>query len=433
MSKAKAREYINNAIQNEFKNFKTAREFLNINIHSLNISYSVFVTNNRMTNYKLSDSDLDVYYKEFIIAVKRALGVGKIFKSTEEAAFHINRDSLVSGPILVRDTTGIFLIGINYDAVRSILSQVVREQSIRASPLGVTQKVSNKTGEIFFKSILQLGHTDKDTPLAATIAAISNYTANTDKGNLLKRDLAIALKRLVVNQPKVTYTYLNTANNTKLPEGIINIVVQPEDVNATFSVEESKVYLQVLKDIRKYLGVLDIPGSNTLRQDIVQFTSDKMLSALSGKKVGNIKPHSEVKGTVPLPNIGTKKKVTVSVYKESQNAPAQTTVNLVNLQLLINTHLQDVISANMGSGNSKSVLNYQTGRFAASARVERMSQSREGMITAFYSYMKNPYQTFEPGFRQGSPKTRDPKLLIAGSIRDIAASKVSNRMRAVLI
>ena len=70
MSKAKAREYINNAIQNEFKNFKTAREFLNINIHSLNISYSVFVTNNRMTNYKLSDSDLDIYYKEFIIAVK---------------------------------------------------------------------------------------------------------------------------------------------------------------------------------------------------------------------------------------------------------------------------------------------------------------------------------------------------------------------------
>jgi hypothetical protein len=87
----------------------------------------------------------------------------------------------------------------------------------------------------------------------------------------------------------------------------------------------------------------------------------------------------------------------------------------------------------MGSGDQRSVLNYRTGRFAGSAKVERMSQSREGMITAFYSYMKNPYQTFEPGFRQGSPKTRDPKLLIAKSIREIAETRVANRLRAVVI
>lgn len=107
--------------------------------------------------------------------------------------------------------------------------------------------------------------------------------------------------------------------------------------------------------------------------------------------------------------------------------------SLVNLQQLINDSLQHVIAANMGSGSETRILNYRTGRFAASAQVERMSQSREGMITAFYSYMKNPYQTFEPGFRQGSPQTRDPKLLIAKSIREIAATKVGNRLRAVSI
>jgi hypothetical protein len=62
-----------------------------------------------------------------------------------------------------------------------------------------------------------------------------------------------------------------------------------------------------------------------------------------------------------------------------------------------------------------------------------MSESRDGMITAFYSYMKNPYQTFEPGFRQGSPRTRDPKLLISKSIREIAETRVANRLRAVSI
>jgi hypothetical protein len=113
--------------------------------------------------------------------------------------------------------------------------------------------------------------------------------------------------------------------------------------------------------------------------------------------------------------------------------PTAESFSLAGLQQLINDNLQNVISANMGNGSNRNILNYQTGRFAASASVERLSQSRAGMITAFYSYMKYPYQTFEPGFVQGSPQTRDPKLLIAKSIREIAATKVGNRMRAVLI
>jgi hypothetical protein len=85
----------------------------------------------------------------------------------------------------------------------------------------------------------------------------------------------------------------------------------------------------------------------------------------------------------------------------------------------------------MGTGNRRDVLNYQTGRFANSVKVERLSESREGMITAFYSYMKNPYATFSKGGRQERPLTRDPKLLIAKSIREIAQTAVANRMRAV--
>ena len=107
------------------------------------------------------------------------------------------------------------------------------------------------------------------------------------------------------------------------------------------------------------------------------------------------------------------------------------TYSLANLLDLLNINLQHVISANMGDGSRKDILNYRTGRFAASVKVDRLSQSREGMITAFYSYMKNPYQTFEPGYKQGAPKTRDPKLLIARSIREIAQTQVANRMRAV--
>ena len=111
----------------------------------------------------------------------------------------------------------------------------------------------------------------------------------------------------------------------------------------------------------------------------------------------------------------------------------KSTTNLVQLQNLINQSLVERVKANMGRGERRDVLNLRTGRFAESVKVTRMTQSREGMITAFYSYMKNPYATFSQGGRQSSPTSRDPKLLIARSIREIAAAQVANRLRSVSV
>ena len=47
--------------------------------------------------------------------------------------------------------------------------------------------------------------------------------------------------------------------------------------------------------------------------------------------------------------------------------------------------------------------------------------------------MKNPYATFSAGGKQDRPKTRDPKLLIGKSIRDIAAQVVDNKLRAISV
>lgn len=128
------------------------------------------------------------------------------------------------------------------------------------------------------------------------------------------------------------------------------------------------------------------------------------------------------------------KKIKATKHKHKQaKALANLSVNLLSLQNLINSQLQDVISANMGDGNRRDILNYRTGRLASSAKVERLSESREGMITAFYTYMKNPYATFSQGGKQSSPKSRDPKLLISKSIREIAQQQVANRLRAVAL
>jgi hypothetical protein len=47
--------------------------------------------------------------------------------------------------------------------------------------------------------------------------------------------------------------------------------------------------------------------------------------------------------------------------------------------------------------------------------------------------MKNPYATFSAGGKQSKPVSRDPKILISASIREIAQTIVSNKLRAVAL
>jgi len=107
--------------------------------------------------------------------------------------------------------------------------------------------------------------------------------------------------------------------------------------------------------------------------------------------------------------------------------------NIITLQKLLDANLVQTIKQNMGSGNRRDILNLRSGRFAESVRVDNISQSRQGMITAFYTYMRNPYATFSQGGRQQNPRSRDPKLLITNSIRQLAQQITQQRLRAVLV
>ena len=163
--------------------------------------------------------------------------------------------------------------------------------------------------------------------------------------------------------------------------------------------------------------------------------------------VGNVGlkpiPLAKVKSPDIKKTISDVKKSKAKIAKTKSNAKKQldklksasrpSGSNLTALQTLLDGKLAQQIKQNMGTGSSRTVLNYRSGRLAESAKVERLSESRTGLITAFYSYMKNPYATFSQGGRQSSPTSRDPKLLISKSIREIAQEQVANRMRAVTI
>lgn len=105
------------------------------------------------------------------------------------------------------------------------------------------------------------------------------------------------------------------------------------------------------------------------------------------------------------------------------SAGGESAISLLRFISLMNQKLPQTVAKNMGDP----ALNIRTGRFASSVRVTEVVPTTKGFPSVGYTYMKNPYQTFEQGFRQGSPD-RDPRKLIDRSIREIAAELVTVRL-----
>lgn len=304
-----------------------------------------------------------------------------------------------------------------------------------------------------------------------------NTTGSTGKAKLLQElDKVIAYyKRLDLAsaniQPAEKVPVYASINKSISKTGITKYLVeiQPREENQS-SAREVQATIQGIRKLFTPAGLSEkaletiidnISKSVTdpkFKQDLLDLRSSPNIkdmvkshieSIILGNPISQDYSHSNVKvaeykgKSKNLKNINDAAKqqileLTTLVKKLSKKVPtkqvaADPRTNLTNLQALLDRHLQHVVSANMGLGNDKRVLNYRTGRFAASAKVERLTQSKEGMITAFYTYMKNPYATFSEGGDQQYPKSRDPKSLISGSIKEIAATIVGNRLRAVVV
>lgn len=112
-----------------------------------------------------------------------------------------------------------------------------------------------------------------------------------------------------------------------------------------------------------------------------------------------------------------------AAQKGTRKKTKDSSINLRQLMGILNQRLPGTVAKNMGSP----ALNFRTGRFASSVFVTDVTRTPQGFASIGYSYMKSPYQTFEPGFAQGSPE-RDPRKLIDKSIREIAIQLVETRL-----
>ena len=337
------------------------------------------------------------------------------------------------------------LIGTSYDSIQKVIRKVSRDPKLVNTVYGVRSNASN--AEV---TNLDIGHiASADSPYFISPAEqrisslLDTLAVHTDER--LNAKVEKAFNDLVNIQSHVDYTIRKLSGDLAQIEGLLGTVfvavtLQTSEVNQkVYNPIETEILNRVRYDIATTLAkpylikkFLEHTSSNSIIEDI----TERVIAILKGVKP-NIVTHPERKSTTPsksrikktpipkTPDI----KTDLSKVKTLQNK----SYSLASLQTLLNTHLQNVVAANMGNGEDRMILNYRTGRFAASTRVERLSMGKEGMITAFYSYMRNPYGTFSEGGRQQYPKTRDPKLLISQSIKEIAATRVANRMRAVLV
>ena len=111
------------------------------------------------------------------------------------------------------------------------------------------------------------------------------------------------------------------------------------------------------------------------------------------------------------------------VKRVSTQSQVDRNIQGIALKDVINAVLGSVVQGNMGSP----ALNYRgTGRhgpFTTTVRAENVLFGPRGGLTIDYTYALFPYQTFEPGFAQGST-LRDPRKLIGSSIKEIVAANM---------
>lgn len=160
---------------------------------------------------------------------------------------------------------------------------------------------------------------------------------------------------------------------------------------------------------------LDIAAASILGTKVVKETKSTAKSKLSSKV-------NTSKASISTIGEGVQ-----SVKIKALRAPSGKFTSLLNIENLIKIMLTETVIKNMERPN----LRNQTGRFARSVELIKVSQ-RGQSIQAFLTYMKYPYQTFEPGFKQGH-KGYDPRRLIDQSVREIATKIVKARLQTVFV
>jgi hypothetical protein len=188
---------------------------------------------------------------------------------------------------------------------------------------------------------------------------------------------------------------------------------------------------RLFQEIRDKADVGNIEGSPSYNQLLIKYIEDTFLekkktsktyrttSKRSKSKTLNVKTRTVGSGT--------------GVVSKAKNTKEKSNYDLRSLLLLLNSKLERQIRENMGKGNSKQVLNWRTGRFGRSAKVQDLLPSTsKSEVIAKVKYHGPPYDRFLRGGDLYRP-LRDPKGIFGRSIRQILQEEKIANLRRVRV
>ena len=197
---------------------------------------------------------------------------------------------------------------------------------------------------------------------------------------------------------------------------------------------------QLRKKVKAYLKTADLEnlqGSDSLKTRKIKKTKKAVIdpfTKVSGVTVSakNTKAKKSSKKPVSKsikPSItkkATKLAGTAAKVRKSKNRrkPTQQGPSMLQIIAMLNKELPQTVRKNM---KSPALVN-RTGRFAESVRITDAVKTPQGFPSIGYTYQRDPYQVFEDGSSGNwANGNRDPRQLIDGSIREIAAQMAIGR------
>ena len=216
-------------------------------------------------------------------------------------------------------------------------------------------------------------------------------------------------------------------------EDVLNNLLKNKKISHIAHLEGSDSPVTLMKREAKKAVIVDMLGAMKKANPDLRLKVNKQLLADANKAKKGVKRTNKVKGKIGKSSKTRNKSSKANKprkrnYKAGQRsiATAQTQVSPIALRNILNEALPMQVAKNMGSP----ALNYRTGRFANSVRVEHAARGQRGGLHIDYTYMRDPYETFEPGNKQGSTY-RNPKKLIGDSIRELAIGIIGKQPHTI--
>lgn len=182
----------------------------------------------------------------------------------------------------------------------------------------------------------------------------------------------------------------------------------------------------ILQNLPKIQEELKRSVETYARNDAIQTGEDILISAISqtfGKTSVSGRPSKKKPSNNARKVLGVQVSEAVPVLGVSKAGRFTNNgkfVSSANIMTILNNLIATYVHRHMG----RPELIWRTGRFANSVKIVGITATRAQAVQATYTYMLYPYQTFEPGFKQGF-RGYDPRRLITKAIRAMMAEVFS--------